>query len=59
MALSERHSSHSRRRRPFFPMTDDDTGLLLLRTWGAVYAFVLMAFALIVALLTALTLTYS
>ncbi len=41
-------------------MTPDDsvTGLPLLRTWGAVYAFVLAVFVLTVALLTALTLAY-
>ncbi len=40
-------------------MTDDDTGLPLLRTWRAVYTFVLVAFVLTVAALTALTMAYS
>ena len=48
MPLGERHP----------PMNDDDTGLPFLRTWSAVYAFVLATFALTVALLTALTLAY-
>ena len=39
-------------------MMDDNTGLPLLRTWRAVYAFVLVAFVLTVAALTALTLAY-
>ena len=37
---------------------DPSTGLPGLRTWPAVYAFVLVVFALTVAVLTALTLTY-
>ena len=37
---------------------DKDTGLPLLRTWGAVYAFVLATFVLTVVLLAALTLAY-
>ena len=42
------------------PAPDDSaTGLPLLRTWNAVYAVVLLVFVLVVALLTALTLTYS
>ena len=39
-------------------MTDEDTGLPLLRTWRAVYTFVLAAFVLTVAVLTALMLAY-
>jgi hypothetical protein len=38
---------------------DADTGLPLLRTWRAVYAFVLVTFVLTTALLVALTLAYS
>ena len=37
---------------------DADTGLPLLRTWRGVYAFVLAAFVLTLAGLTALTLAY-
>ena len=37
---------------------DADTGLPLLRTWSAVYAFVLAAFVLTVAGLAALALAY-
>ena len=41
------------------PETDDSTtGVPLLRTWRAVYIFVLVAFVLTVGLLTALTLAY-
>ncbi len=39
-------------------MMDDDTGLPLLRTWRAVYAFVLAFFVLTVAGLAARTLAY-
>ena len=38
---------------------DAATGLPLLRTWRAVYAFVLAVFVLTLAALTALTLAYS
>ena len=37
---------------------DPSTGLPGLRTWSAVYAFVLIVFALTAAGLTALTLAY-
>ena len=40
------------------PPDDADTGLPLLRTWRGVYTFVLAAFVLTAALLTALTLAY-
>ena len=40
------------------PPDDSDTGLPLLRTWPAVYAFVLMVFALTVVGLTVLSLAY-
>ncbi len=40
------------------PPDDAVTGLPFLRTWRAVYAFVLAAFALTLALLIALTLAY-
>jgi hypothetical protein len=33
------------------PVGDDTTGLPLLRTWGAVYTFVLVLFAVYVVLL--------
>ena len=54
MPFGERHP-------PSYNMNpdDSDTGLPLLRTWRAVYAFVLITFVLTAALLTALTLTYS
>lgn len=38
---------------------NEDTGLPFLRTWKAVYLFVLASFALWVALLLALTRTFS
>ena len=38
---------------------DDGTGLPLLRTWRGVYIFVMAFFALVVALLVALTRVYS
>ena len=40
------------------PPDDPGTGLPMLRTWPAVYAFVLIVFALTVAGLTALSLVY-
>ena len=40
------------------PSDDVGTGLPLLRTWPAVYAFVLAVFALTVGALTALALVY-
>lgn len=40
------------------PPDDHATGLPLLRTWAAVYAFVLVIFALTVGGLTALALAY-
>ena len=40
------------------PPDDHSTGLPLLRTWSAVYVFVLAIFALTAAGLTALTLAY-
>ena len=40
------------------PPDDSATGLPFLRTWSAVYTFVLAAFVLTLALLTALTLAY-
>ena len=44
---------------PATDTNDDSTGLLLLRSWRAVYFFVLAAFALWVALLIALSRTFS
>lgn len=41
------------------PSSDDNTGLPGLRTWRRVYAFVLIAFAICVALLIALTRAFS
>ena len=40
------------------PPDDSATGLPFLRTWSAVYAFVLAIFAVTLGLLTALTLAY-
>ena len=48
MPLGERHP----------PMNDDDTGLPFLRTWRAVYTFVLAVFVVTLVLLTVLTLAY-
>ena len=41
------------------PNPDGGTGLPLLRTWRGVYVFVMAFFALVVALLVALTRVYS
>jgi hypothetical protein len=41
------------------PMDDRSTGLPLLRTWRAVYVFVVVAFLTWVALLTALDRVFS
>jgi hypothetical protein len=38
---------------------DSRTGLPVLRTWGAVYIFVIAIFAIVVVLLTALSRVYS